>query len=363
MDELLLPFLAFAGWCLGIAGYVKARRALAEVAALRAQIAGEPPPVAAPAQSFWTAPSLQAASRAPKPAPPARPRLDIETLLTQRLGVWLGAAALLLAGVFLVRTAAEQGWLGPEVRCALAALLGAALIGAAEWLRRRPNPPNPAPAALAAGGTAVLFSAAYATGALYELVPPLAGFALMAAAGLASLALSLLHGPLVAIIGLVGAFATPLLVQTGPPDLPGLFGYLLLVTAAALMGGTLAATSHATKLTMRASANTSPEPFSNIALSLLGDSAVPLMLWLSWVHPVIALVALTALVPIGVVHRHDHLLEWQPRLLAREPAAQRPGGIGLVADDELHARPARGAGGAGQSRHRQLSVSRRRRAV
>ncbi len=48
------------------------------------------------------------------------------------------------------------------------------------------------------------------------------------------------------------------------------------VTAAALMGGTLAATSHATKLTMRASANTSPEPFSNIALSLLGDSAVPL---------------------------------------------------------------------------------------
>ena len=48
------------------------------------------------------------------------------------------------------------------------------------------------------------------------------------------------------------------------------------VTAAALMGGTLAATSHAAKLTTRASANTSPEPFSNIALSLLGDGAVPL---------------------------------------------------------------------------------------
>ena len=73
------------------------------------------------------------------------------------------------------------------------------------------------------------------------------------------------------------------------------------VTAAALMGGTLAATSHAAKLTMRASANTSPEPFSNIALSLLGDSAVPLMLWLSWVHPVIALVALTALVVASLV--------------------------------------------------------------
>jgi hypothetical protein len=73
------------------------------------------------------------------------------------------------------------------------------------------------------------------------------------------------------------------------------------VTAAALMGGTLAATSHATKLTMRASANTSPEPFSNIALSLLGDGAVPFMLWLAWAHPVIALVVLAAVVVISLV--------------------------------------------------------------
>ena len=64
------------------------------------------------------------------------------------------------------------------------------------------------------------------------------------------------------------------------------------VTAAALMGGTLAATSHAAKLTTRASANTSPEPFSNIALSLLGDGLVPVVLWLSWAHPVLLFVAL-----------------------------------------------------------------------
>jgi hypothetical protein len=73
------------------------------------------------------------------------------------------------------------------------------------------------------------------------------------------------------------------------------------VTAAALMGGTLAATSHAAKLTTRASANTSPEPFSNIALSLLGDGAVPLMLWLSWAHPVVSLVVLAAVVVVSIV--------------------------------------------------------------
>ncbi len=56
--------------------------------------------------------------------------------------------------------------------------------------------------------------------------------------------------------------------------------------AAALLGGTLAATSHVAKSSTRAAINTSPEPFSNIAMSLVGDGAVPLMLWLSWEHPV-----------------------------------------------------------------------------
>ena len=55
--------------------------------------------------------------------------------------------------------------------------------------------------------------------------------------------------------------------------------------AAALLGGTLAATSHFAKATTRAAANTSPEPFSNIGLSLAGDAAVPAMLWLAFTHP------------------------------------------------------------------------------
>jgi hypothetical protein len=74
-------------------------------------------------------------------------------------------------------------------------------------------------------------------------------------------------------------------------------------TAAALLGGTLAATSHVAKATTRAAVNTSPEPFSNVALSLLGDSAVPVALWLSWAHPeafftllAIALVVMLALI-------------------------------------------------------------------
>ncbi|HMC14922.1 MAG TPA: DUF4126 domain-containing protein [Albitalea sp.] len=72
---------------------------------------------------------------------------------------------------------------------------------------------------------------------------------------------------------------------------------------AALLGGTLAATSHVAKATTRAAVNTSPEPFSNIALSLLGDGVVPLALWLSWSHPALffAALALALVVMIGLI--------------------------------------------------------------
>ncbi len=58
------------------------------------------------------------------------------------------------------------------------------------------------------------------------------------------------------------------------------------VAGAALLGGALAANSHGAKASLRAAVNTSPEPFSNIALSLLGDAAVPAALWLASAHPV-----------------------------------------------------------------------------
>jgi Domain of unknown function (DUF4126) len=72
---------------------------------------------------------------------------------------------------------------------------------------------------------------------------------------------------------------------------------------AALLGGTLAATSHAAKTTTRAAVNTSPEPFSNIALSLAGDAFVPLMLWLAYEHPVwfFVLLAITLAVSVTLI--------------------------------------------------------------
>jgi hypothetical protein len=66
----------------------------------------------------------------------------------------------------------------------------------------------------------------------------------------------------------------------------------VITLVAALLGGTLAATAHSAKATTRAAVNTSPEPFSNIGVSLLEDGLVPLALWLAYAHPFIFLTAL-----------------------------------------------------------------------
>jgi len=70
---------------------------------------------------------------------------------------------------------------------------------------------------------------------------------------------------------------------------------------AALLGGSLAATSHAAKLTTRAAVNTSPEPFSNIAVSLFEDGFVVFMLWLSATHPAIFAIALVLTLVVAVL--------------------------------------------------------------
>ncbi|MEO6018422.1 MAG: DUF4126 domain-containing protein [Polaromonas sp.] len=69
---------------------------------------------------------------------------------------------------------------------------------------------------------------------------------------------------------------------------------------AALMGGTLAATSFAAKATTRAAINTSPEPFSNVGASLLEDGLVPLGLWLALAHPLVFVVVLALMLALSV---------------------------------------------------------------
>ena len=278
---LFLALLAVAALVLAFVALSRAQDARvqlrileAEVERLRRRVGLGPPPVALPAEPLPESPAVPAAPRpvatvatapppvplerpvevpapaaaappaapapseeplAPPPVPPVVPSLpsvppppqvSLEERIGARLPVWIGSIALALAGAFLVKYSFDQGWLSPLVRIVLGVAFGVALLLAGERMRR--SSPGVAQG-LSAAGIADLFACFLAGVHLYHLIPPVAGFALMALTTAVAVVLALRQGPMVALIGLVGGFLTPFWIQTGEPDARGLFGYLLLL--------------------------------------------------------------------------------------------------------------------------------------
>jgi hypothetical protein len=71
--------------------------------------------------------------------------------------------------------------------------------------------------------------------------------------------------------------------------------------AAAALGGTTALVSHLIKMALRMGVNTSPEPFSNIVISLLEDLAVAGLVVLALFHPVPAAIIAGVLLLSGLL--------------------------------------------------------------
>jgi hypothetical protein len=93
-------------------------------------------------------------------------------------------------------------------------------------------------------------------------------------------------------------------IPAGAALAAGVFGAdnATMAMVAALMGGTLAASSQAAKTTTRAAINTSPEPFSNVAMSLVEDGLVIGAVWLATNEPIIfGILLLIALVLMWVI--------------------------------------------------------------
>ena len=91
-------------------------------------------------------------------------------------------------------------------------------------------------------------------------------------------------------------------VPAGAALAAGVFGAdsATMGTVAGMMGGALAATSFATKASTRAAVNTSPEPFTNIAVSLVEDGAVMGAMWLATNHPIAFGIALAITLVLSV---------------------------------------------------------------
>ena len=93
----------------------------------------------------------------------------------------------------------------------------------------------------------------------------------------------------------------------------------IMTALAALLGGSIAMTTHVTKAGTRAAVNTSPEPFSNWVLSL-GEDAVAIGLsYFALQHPyaaaIVAIVLLVAMITLA-----SYIVGWVRRRFARRRA-------------------------------------------
>ncbi|MEN9798891.1 MAG: hypothetical protein RL653_2587, partial [Pseudomonadota bacterium] len=165
----------------------------------------------------------------PTPAPAAAAPIEWEKWLGVRGAAVLGGIVLALAGLLFFKYSVERGWLAPPVRVGMAVLAGAGALLLGEKLRKGYASTAHA---LSGGGIVVLYAAAWAARVLYQLIPQPAAFGSMALVTVVACLLALRHeSQLVALLGLAGGFATPLLLSTGENRPVGFFGYLLLVDA------------------------------------------------------------------------------------------------------------------------------------
>jgi uncharacterized membrane protein len=193
-----------------------------------AQLADEPPEGAAVetelAASWWHG------EGEPFEPAPARETLGVsfERLVGGRLLIWIGGIALAVAGIFLVRHSIQIGLITPGVQMVMAAVFGFLLLAAGELARRRPGAsPDPRVAqALIGAGILVLYAAPYGSLVVYGLISNGTATALMAMVTAAALFLSLRHGAPSAVLGLLGGFATPLLVGERTDTALPLLAYL-----------------------------------------------------------------------------------------------------------------------------------------
>ncbi len=199
-------------------------------------VAAEPPPLQpAPAATPPRAvapPPLATGATPPRLVATSAHRAPVEweQFMGAKLFAWLGGAAAFLGAVFFVRYSFEHDLIPPEVRVALGFLFGLALIIGGLAIKRTRY--GITVQTLCATGIVVLYAVTFACNSIYHFAffGPLPTFLLMALITVTSFALAVrLDARVVAVLGMVGGFLTPVLLSTGRDNPMGLFGYIALL--------------------------------------------------------------------------------------------------------------------------------------
>ena len=196
--------------------------------------APEPPPIAAPprpAEPEFIPPIPPL--RPPTRPQPALPKINWEQFLGVKGLAWVGGLALFLFIAFAIQYSFQHNLIRPEIRMALGFVTGLALLAGGVVLHRRQQYIVGAQT-LCAVGVVTLYAVTFACRALYhfEFFGPLPTFLLMALITTTAFFVAVrLNALVVAILGMLGGFLTPVLLSTGQDNPLGLFGYIAILDA------------------------------------------------------------------------------------------------------------------------------------
>ena len=192
--------------------------------AWQAQHGGQQPPQDPPAEP-----------PAPPPQEPEpKPAFDWEQWIGVRGAAALGGLALTIAAVYFFKYSIETGLISETARVVIGVILGVGCIFAAEVpLRERYRVLGDW---LAGAGGAILYLAFWASASLYHLVPSGVAFGGMIVVTITCCVLAVRRKAApVALLGLLGGFATPALLSTGQDRPIELFTYLTLLNGGLIM--------------------------------------------------------------------------------------------------------------------------------
>lgn len=197
------------------------------------------PPLKPAASSAEIPPPIPEPPAAPPPSPepppplvrePSAPAINWEQFMGVKLFAWIGGLALFLGVAFFVKYSFDNNLVPPELRVAIGFVTGLGLLVGGVIMSRKNYPTLSQ--TLCATGVVVLYAVTFACRSIYhfDFFGPLPTFLLMALITVTAFTIAVrLTALVVAILGMLGGFLTPMLLSTGTDNPLGLFVYIAIL--------------------------------------------------------------------------------------------------------------------------------------
>ncbi len=154
--------------------------------------------------------------------------VSIEFAVASNWLLRIGIVILVMGGGFFLKYSVEKGIIGPTGRVSLSILAGLGMLAAGTRLLGKKY--HLFGQGLMGGGIALLYFAVFAAANFYHMIQLVPAFALMALVTLAAGVLAVQYGsPLVAVLGILGGYGTPMMLPAGETNYVGLFTYVLVL--------------------------------------------------------------------------------------------------------------------------------------